>query len=102
MELTGAFVLFLPLPSFEQRVSWTHGNCRPGQGAGALATGARCSRRAGRETGRYQSCKKEREKKDDVHCFLTAIHGQEDIVGIGELMKKERKKERTKERKFVS
>lgn len=76
MELTGAFVLFLSLPSFEQRVTWAHGNCRPGQGAGALAAGARCSRRAGRKTGRYQSCRKEREKTDGAHGYITMWDGR--------------------------
>lgn len=37
-----------------------------------------------------RAAKKGREKKDDVRCFLTAIHGQEDTVGTEELTKKER------------
>lgn len=57
-------MLFLPLSPFEQRVSWTHGDCGPGQGAGALAAGAGCGRRTGREAGRYQSCREEREGND--------------------------------------
>lgn len=56
-------MLFLPLAPFEQRVSWTHGDCGPGQGAGALAAGAGCGRGTGREAGRYQSCREEKERE---------------------------------------
>lgn len=89
-ELTGAFVLFLPLPSFEQWVTWTHGNCRPGQGAGALATWARCSRRAGRETGRYQSYKKRERKERWCPLFPYFIYSSIPIF-VSMYCKKERK-----------
>lgn len=75
VPFTWAFVLFLSLPPLEQWVAWAHGNCRPGQGAGALAAGTWSCRRTRRETGWYQSCQKKRRKKtDDVHLSLPVSH----------------------------
>lgn len=89
MELTGALVLFLSLSSFEQRVAWTHGNCRPGQGAGALATGTRCGCGTRRETGRHQSCKKrERNKKKSI---VPLLWGMGKKIGIN-LKSRQKKK----------